>query len=86
MLTREKAREMADKYNVEREKKAYERAIEFAENEIGKQIEFYANTGENKCTIFIPSHISRKNVIEYLKEHGFEVKGDMYYAEFEISW
>ena len=86
MMTREKAKEMAMEVIATREKEKADKAKVFVNDEVGKVIEDYAKCGKFECTIFIPSHLDKTQVIELIKEKGYEVHGEYAYAEFKIIW
>lgn len=86
MMTREKAREMALEVIAKAESEKAEKAKAFVNDEVAKVIEDYAKCGKFECTIFIPSHLDKTQVLELIKEKGYEVHGEYAYAEFKIIW
>ena len=86
MITREKAREVANTVIKERETRAISKAVEFVDKEVAPIIEKYAKEGLGDCIVFVPSHLDRDCVYDEITRYGYTVQMQKGYGEFKIFW
>lgn len=86
MMKREDARKITDEINKAKAEKITAEAKQYVDEKVDAEIRRCATLGKSEAMITIPSGIDKKQVVGFIEECGFSVKGEYSYNEYRISW
>lgn len=86
MMKREEARKITNEINKAKAEKITAKAKVFVDERVDTEVRRCATLGKEEALITIPSDIDKKQVVEFIEECGFTVKGEFSYNEYKISW
>lgn len=86
MMKREEARKITDEVNKAKAERITAEAKAFVDEKVDNEIRRCAMLGKSEAMITLPSGLDKKQVVGFIEECGFTVKGEFSYNEYKISW
>lgn len=86
MLKKNEARAMVEKYNVEKETQAREKAIAFCDTQASEEIRKRAEKGKTDAKVSVPTDLDINIVVNYLTTQGGYTVNELTHTYLLIEW